>query len=296
MLAYLDNFQSIGPNSRGGRFTRRNGQTRGVNENYARELVELHTLGVDGGYTQRDVQELAWTLTGWTIAGLRRGAPANALEFSFEDRLHEPGTRIVLGSRYGDGGIGQGERVIRDLCRHPSTSRFIATKLVRHFVDDEPPPPAVDRVAKVFRGTNGDLRAVSSALVDLPEAWSSEHRKFRTPQEWLVASLRAFSIPDVRDTAVFALRQLRHPLWGPQAPKGFGDTVQEWADPDALLNRGELARTFARRVASQLEPQVLLDVADVGETDPLRAMIADASIAATDRIALALASPAFQWR
>lgn len=297
MLAYLDNFQSIGPNSIGARFTRRNGQVRGLNENYARELIELHTLGVDGGYTQQDVQELARTLTGWTIAGVRRGAPAGNIGFRFEERLHEPGSRFVLGSRYAEAGVAQGERVIRDLSRHPSTGRFIATKLVRHFVADEPPAAAVDRVALVFRETRGDLRAVAEALVDLPDSWSGEHRKFRTPQDWLVASLRAFAMTDVRDTFAFALRQLRHPLWGPQAPKGFGDTVEDWADPDALLNRGELARTFARRAGgARLDPRTLLDVADVHDTDPLRAMIVDTSIAATDRVALALASPALQWR
>jgi uncharacterized protein (DUF1800 family) len=297
MLAYLDNFQSIGPTSMAARFTRRNGQARGLNENYARELVELHTLGVDGGYMQQDVQELAKTLTGWTVTGLRPRGPSGTVGFRFDERLHEPGARVVLGSRYSEAGVAQGEHVIRDLCRHPSTGRFIAMKLVRHFVSDEPPAAAVERVARVFRETGGDLRAVSLAIIELPEAWSAENRKFRTPQDWLVASLRAFNITDVHDTATFALRQLRHPLWGPLAPKGFGDSVQEWADPDALLNRGELARTFARRIgAARIEPRMLLEVADVGDTDPLRAMIADPSIPAADRVALALASPALQWR
>ncbi len=325
MLVYLDNFQSIGPGSVAAGFTRRNGQARGLNENYARELLELHTLGVDGGYGQQDVQELAKILTGWTVSGFRaRGfgtrpnqarnrhqrnapatmqtpveadGPAEAVGFTFQERLHEPGAHVVLGSRYAEGGVAQGERVIRDLCRHPSTGRFIATKLVRHFVSDEPPAAAVDRVARVFRETGGDLRAVSAAIVDLPETWSGEHRKFRTPQDWLVASMRAFNITEVRDSAMFALRQLRHPLWGPQAPKGFGDSVQEWADPDALLNRGELARTFARRIgAGRIDPRMVVEVADVSDSDPLRAMMADNSIPAIDRVALALASPAVQWR
>ena len=308
MLVYLDNFQSIGPRSVAAGFTRRNGQPRGLNENYARELLELHTLGVNGGYTQQDVQELAKILTGWTVSGLRargfgrrpdqtRDSSSGIVGFAFQEGLHEPGARVVLGSRYADGGVAQGERVIRDLCRHPSTGRFIATKLVRHFVSDEPPAAAVDRVARVFRETGGDLRAVTAAIVDLPEAWSGEHRKFRTPQDWLVASMRAFNITEGRDSATFALRQLRHPLWGPQAPKGFGDSVQEWADPDALLNRGELARTFARRMgAGRIDPRMVLEVADVSDSDPLRAMMADNSIQAVDRVALALASPAIQWR
>ena len=194
--------------------------------------------------------------------------------------------------------------MIRALVRHPSTARFVATKLVTHFVSDAPPAAAVDRIARVFRDTDGDLRAVSAALVDLPEGWSDAARKFRTPQDWLIAVLRAFEAVEVSDTAMPLLRQLRHPLWSPQAPKGFGDTTQEWADPDSLLNRAELARTIARRLrpstlargAQRIDPRILLDVVDVPAGDPLHALLADASIAPDERIALALAGPAFQWR
>jgi uncharacterized protein (DUF1800 family) len=324
MLVYLDNFQSIGPNSRGGRSSGRGrGQPRGLNENYARELLELHTLGVDGGYTQQDVQELAKILTGWTVSGLARGGgfldsvrgtqgmsqrgrraqtqrpsnPDGSIGFAFQDLLHEPGTKTVLGVRYIEAGEDEGERVIRALCNHPSTARFVATKLVRHFVTDEPPPAAVDRIARVFRESKGDLRAVSLALVDLPDAWSDGARKFRTPQDWLVAVLRAFSTTDVSDATMPLLRQLRHPLWSPQSPKGFGDTTQEWADPDSLLNRAELARTVARRLRAQrIDPRSLLDVLDVPSADPLRSLLSDNSISVDERIALALAGPAFQWR
>jgi uncharacterized protein (DUF1800 family) len=307
MLVYLDNFQSIGPNSRGG--VRGRGR-RGLNENYARELLELHTLGVNGGYTQQDVQELARTLTGWTVDGLQNGAPrlrgvrspsdpASQAEigFAFQQLLHEPGARTVLGANYPDAGVAQGERVIRDLCRHPSTATFVATKLVAHFVSDEPPAAAVERIARVFRSTHGDLRAVSAALIDVPEAWTDGSRKFRTPQDWLVAMLRAVRAPGVNVMTLPVLRQLRHPLWAPQAPKGFGDTVQEWADPDSLLNRAELARTIARRMRDvRLDAAALLEVVDVGAGDPLRTLLADTSIAAADRVALAIAGPAFQWR
>ena len=203
----------------------------------------------------------------------------------------------MLGAKYNEAGEDEGERVIRALCHHPSTSRFVATKLVKHFVSDEPPAAAVDRIARVFRDTRGDLRAVSLALVDLPEAWSEDARKFRTPQDWLVAVLRAFSATDVSETAMPLLRQLRHPLWSPQSPKGFGDTTQEWADPDSLLNRAELARTVARRLRTQrIDPRSLLEVVDVPSADPLRTLLADTSISVDDRIALALAGPAFQWR
>ena len=312
MLAYLDNLQSIGPNSRGARAGGRGAQRRGLNENYARELLELHTLGVNGGYTQQDVQELAKILTGWTVGGLGRQQPAlrglgrgraamlnddGQVGFAFQELLHEPGTKTVLGTRYPESGVAEGERAIRALCQHPSTARFVATKLVTHFVGDEPPAPAVDRVARVFRESEGDLRAVSLALVEVPEAWSEGARKFRTPQDWIVAIMRAFHAREVPDNLMPILRQLRHPLWSPQAPKGFGDLTQEWADPDSLLNRAELARTVARRLRVQrIEPRDLLDVVDVSSGDPLHQFLADSSIPVDERLALVLAGPAFQWR
>jgi uncharacterized protein (DUF1800 family) len=327
MLVYLDNFQSIGPSSRGAQLggARGGGQPRrGLNENYARELLELHTLGVNGGYAQQDVQELAKILTGWTVGGV--GGPADRLRqlaggvrgrggragglaqqaiappgspivFTFQELLHEPGDKTVLGERYREAGAAEGERVIRSLCRHPSTAAFVATKLVRHFVSDEPPQAAIDRVAHAFRTSDGDLRVVARALVDEPEAWGDESRKFRTPQDWFVAVLRALDVREVRPNVPNLLRQLRQPLWAPPSPKGYGDTLQEWADPDSLLNRGELARTLSRlpEVAAA-DPRSLLEVVEVPADDPLRDMLVDRSIPAPERIALAIASPAFQWR
>lgn len=319
MLVYLDNLQSIGPNSRGARAGTRGGQQtspgsggprRGLNENYARELLELHTLGVNGGYTQQDVQELAKMLTGWTVSGLARlirrpqargrrqlGNRVNRSGFTFEEPLHEPGTKTVLGVTYAESGVAEGERAIRDLCRHPSTARFVAGKLVMHFINDNPPAAAVDRIAKVFQATDGDLHAVAAALVDLPEAWSDGARKFRSPQDWLIAMLRAFNATEVSETVTAVLRQLRHPLWSPSSPKGFSDTTTDWADPDSLLNRAELARTVARRLrVARVNAGVLIDVIDVAAGDPLRTFLADGSIPVDERLALVVAGPAFQWR
>jgi uncharacterized protein (DUF1800 family) len=319
MLVYLDNFQSMGPNSRGARAGQRGGQRRGLNENYARELLELHTLGVNGGYTQQDVQELAKVLTGWTVEGLggpgarlqrlaqprRRGQQVAAarrenegpIGFAFQGVLHEPGSKTVLNERYAEAGVEEGERVIRALCRHPSTAQFAATKLVTHFVSDEPPAAAVARVARVFRSTDGDLKAVARALVDESDAWREDTRKFRTPQDWFVAVLRACDASDAGQNAATVLRQLRQPVWSPAAPKGFGDAITEWADPDSLLNRGELARTISRTPGVRgIDPPSLADVVDVAPANPLHAMLADTSIAAPERIALAIAGPAFQWR
>jgi uncharacterized protein (DUF1800 family) len=308
MLVYLDNFQSIGPNSRAALAGGRRGRQRGLNENYARELLELHTLGVNGGYTQQDVQELAKILTGWTVSGLARpglgaqrrrqtAAPDNAVGFAFQEPWHEPGAKTVVGAKYANGGVMDGERVVRALCTHPSTARFVGAKLVRHFVSDNPPAAAVDRIAKVFQDTGGDLRAVANALIDLPEAWVDNARKFRTPQDWLIAVLRACNASEISDGVMPVLRQLRHPLWSPSAPKGFDDGTSEWADPDSLLNRAELARSVARRLRVQrIEPRQLMDVIDVPPGDQLHKFVADTSIAAGERMALVLAGPAFQWR
>jgi uncharacterized protein (DUF1800 family) len=168
---------------------------------------------------------------------------------------------------------------------------------VTHFESDAPPPAAVDRIARVFRSGDGDLKVVADALVELPEAWQEDQRKFRAPQDWLVAVLRALGSTDVRETVGPLLRQLRQPLWSPTAPKGYGDTMQEWADPDSLLNRGELSRSIARLgVVRSVDPRVLLDVVDAPAGGPLAAMLADESIARDERVALALAGPAFQWR
>ena len=319
MLAYLDAFQSIGPGSAAARLSARiSGNARGLNENYARELMELHTIGVNGGYTQDDVRELAKILTGWTVDGLRARPGQRAfgslrrrtrwllpddseagtpLRFAFRQALHEPGNKVVLGVTYAEGGADEGEQAIRRLCRHRATATFVATKLVRHFVRDDPPASCIEGIARVFRSSGGDLRAVSRALVDAPEAWASDARKFRTPQDWVVAILRALDVRAGAEPIPIVLRQLRHPLWGPSAPKGFGDTLQEWGDSDSLLNRAELSRTIGRRlVASAIDPRSLLDVVDVPAEDPLQAWLSDRSIAPAERVALALAAPAFQWR
>jgi uncharacterized protein (DUF1800 family) len=313
MLFYLDNFQSIGPNSTIARNPR--AQQRGLNENYARELLELHTLGVNGGYSQADVLQLARLLTGWTVSGLapqpdamtaqqrrrmqRAGVRAGSgnLEFVFQPGLHEPGDKTILGRKYGEG-EDDGERAIRTFCRHPSTATFVATKLVTHFVSDEAPPGAVETIARTFRESEGDLTRVAAALIELPDAWSETSRKFRTPQDWLVAAWRLFDIREINEQAVGVLRQLRHPLWAPASPKGFGDTTREWADPDSLLNRAELARSMTRRspaVSSDLASRIT-DVVDVAPNDPVRAMLSDSSIEARERVSLAIAGPAFQWR
>lgn len=312
MLTYLDNAQSAGPGSplaRAAARRRREGPVPGLNENHARELLELHTVGVAGGYDQDDVRELARILTGWTVTGLggpagrfqRGAAPDAGIGFRFVEALHEPGDKTVMGRRYREGGEAEGEAVIRDLARHPATARFVASKLVRHFVADAPPDEAVDRVARRFVDSGGDLRETARAVVALDVAWSPDQRKFRTPQDWLVALLRGVGAEDAPPAAFAVLRDLRHPLWAPPSPKGFGDTVTEWADPDGLLNRAELARTVARGLTGRArraaaDPAVLAGLVERAPDDPLPGLLADSSIPLDERAALAFAGPAFQWR
>jgi uncharacterized protein (DUF1800 family) len=303
MLVYLDNFQSIGPNSAAARPSRR-ATGRGLNENYARELLELHTLGVDGGYSQNDVQELARILTGWTVSGLAgpatrgsRGEDDAPLGFAFRDLLHEPGAKTLLGSRIAESGAGEGEAAIRMLCRHPATARHIALKIATHFTDDAPPGAATARIERAFLDSDGDLRVTARALIECPEAWAADAHKFRTPQDWLVAAIRAVGGSEANDAFGPLLRQLRQPLWSPPSPRGFPDLRRDWADPDALLNRAELSRTLARRIGGmRTDPASLVQVIGPGAGDPLRALLDDPAIPADERIALALAGPAFQWR
>ena len=291
MLVFLDNRQSVGPESRAGQ-----NRKRGLNENLAREIMELHTLGVDGGYSQADVTSLARVLTGWTFAG-REGRIGEPGAFVFNAAAHEPGDQMVDGHAYLASGFGQGEAALNDLARNPATARHVATKLVRHFVADDPPPAAVDRIATVFRTRDGDLRAVSAALVDLPEAWSTPMRKMRNPYDLLIAEARLLDAPLAEPGPVLqGLRMLGQPLWEPPGPNGFPDATADWASPEAMKLRLDLAAEVARRYRGTQDPLGLID-------DALGAALSPATRDAVSRaesreqgLALALMSPDFQRR
>jgi uncharacterized protein (DUF1800 family) len=209
---------------------------KGLNENYGRELMELHTLGVDGGYTQQDVTEVARAFTGWTIDRPRAGGG-----FTFNARLHDEGQKVVLGHviKRG-GGERDGEEVLDILARHPSTARFIATKLVRRFVSDTPPPALVDRVAARFRDTDGDIREVVRTILTSPEFSSAEAQraKVKTPFEFVVSAVRATEA-DVRDARplVRQVADLGMPLYQCQPPTGYKDTADAWVNTGALVGR-----------------------------------------------------------
>ena len=227
---------------------------KGLNENYGRELMELHTLGVDGGYTQRDVAEVARAFTGWTIDRPRQGGG-----FRFDPRLHDDGEKIVLGHRIkAGGGMRDGEKVLDILAEHPSTARFIATKLVRRFVSDTPPRSLVDRAAARFRETRGDLREVMRTILTSPEFLSPDvfGAKVKTPFDFVVSAERSLDA-DVTDAMplVRTMQQLGMPLYQCQPPTGYKDTTDAWVNTGALVARMNVALQLAhndREVALQI--------------------------------------------
>lgn len=263
MLFYLDQAQSIGPNSPLGVRAAARGNNRGLNENLAREILELHTLGVRTGYAQTDVTEFARALTGWTVAGVGRGpgasvADGNPGEFAFAAALHEPGARTILGQRYAEGGEDQARRMLEALAVHPATARHIATKLARHFAADDPPSAMVARLERAFLAGKGDLPTVYRALIASPEAWAATAPKFRSPWDWSVAALRAVGTISVQPLfAVNLLKQLGQPVWMPPSPAGWDDDVAAWAGPDALVRRVEAAQRIAERAGDKLDARTL---------------------------------------
>jgi uncharacterized protein (DUF1800 family) len=303
MLGYLDNVLSIGPDSIAGR---RLGRRAGLNENLARELLELHTVGVDAGYTQADVRELAKLLTGWSVgraggplAGGRAGVmPAAVGAFHFYPELHQPGPKTLLGQHFHDeDDEREGLAALRFLANHPATAEHIARKLVRHFVADDPPPAAVARIARVFAGTAGDLRAVMLALVDLPDVWAAPLPKVRNPQNFLVAALRAGGQkPPPRQRLFFMARELGQPVYGALSPAGWPDVAKEWVAPDAMLRRIDLARTFGQALAPYADPR---DLAALALGQAADAQIHRAIAGAPSRaegLALVFAAAEFQRR
>lgn len=296
MLRYLDNVRSIGDDSKLAR--RAAGRrTLGLNENLAREILELHTLGVDGGYAQADVTELARAITGWSTPAPREvvDAPPDAA-FRFRAAAHADGARTVLGRHYTDDGEAQGIAILRDLAVHPATARHVSTKLVRHFVADDPPPALVDRMAAAWVRSGGDLSTVYRVLVESPEAWSMEARKFKSPDDYVVSALRSLgaTLPVRRLQPVLA--QLGEPAFTPRSPAGFPDTAAAWSGSDALFKRIQAAQRLATLAPDVAGP---LDVARAA----LGARLDDATATAVRRaesaragLALLFASPAFQWR
>lgn len=313
MLLYLDQARSTGPNSQAGR--RRDA---GLNENLAREALELHTVGADGGYTQADVTEFARALTGWSVPGARdeamggaggrqgrgRGGPrraALAVEpgangFVFRAILHEPGERTVMGRRHGEGGVEQGEAILRDLANRPQTARRLARRIAAHFVADQPPPSLVARLEQAWTGSGGDLSVVARALIAAPEAWAPQAAKIKTPYEFIVSTHRALgTTPDRIEPLRQALLQMGQPMFAAPSPEGWPDTADDWAGPDALVKRLNWAKAVGDRSGAS-EPEAVAAAAlgpRLGER--ARLMITRAESRA-EAMTLFLMSPEFQRR
>jgi len=250
MLYYLDNVESMGPDSIAGI-----NRDKGLNENLARETLELHTLGVRSGYTQADVTNFAKVLTGWTW--IPPGEPEHGGDFIFNKRLHEPGPQTVLEKTYAQAGMDQGRAVLADLARHPATARHLAQKLASHFVADTPPPSLVEKLSRSFSDSDGDLKQVAATLIEADESWTTQRQKLKTPAVWLASLLRVTASQDLFPIGQIMNAQaaLGEPLWRPPAPNGFSDT--EAALVDGVPRRLDIANAFAARLA-MVEPLALL--------------------------------------
>jgi uncharacterized protein (DUF1800 family) len=267
MLLYLDQVQSVGPDSRAAKLAAARGNKRGLNENLGREIMELHTVGVHGGYNQTDVTEFARALTGWTVAGLARGAAARQIganaapgDFAFAEALHEPGKRTIMGRAYAQDGEAQGRAVLADLATSPATANHLATKLARHFAGDDPPPAMIARLQNAYLTSGGILPAVYEAIIASPEAWVAAPTKFKTPWEWTVSSLRAVSAREIPpQQATGALSELGQPTWRPGSPAGWDDIAASWAGPDALVRRVEEAQRIGNQSGAAIDSRALAE-------------------------------------
>ncbi|MFZ0498887.1 MAG: DUF1800 domain-containing protein [Steroidobacteraceae bacterium] len=300
MLLYLDNQLSMGSDSRAARnIARRNPDRKtGINENLARETMELHTVGVDGGYTQTDVTAFSEVLTGWSIAGpdsWRTGAQPGT--FLFRAAMHEPGLKIVMGKHYPDTGYDQCVAVLHDLAARPATAHFIATKLTRHFIADDPPEAAVQRVARAFSLSGGDLPTVYKALIDSPEAWRQPVAKYKSPSDYILSAFRGLELPVRADKPPVGLFQLLgQRIWAPGSPAGWPDKSADWDGASELLKRIEWADALGQRVgprrnAMELAPQLLGQALSGATREAIRR-----AESASQAIALMLAAPEFMRR
>ena len=302
MLIYLDNYLSIGPNSPLAHhpeylpaYLRE--RMKGLNENLGREVLELHTLGVRGGYSQADVTSLARILTGWSVRGPRDLRPDGEV-FRYVGFAHELGAQNLLATTYADDGEGQGRSALRDLARHPATARHLATKLARHFIADEPPPAAVDRVARAFADTGGDLAGAARALIEAPEAWAPRPAKLKTPDDYLVSTVRALDGTPLKGVQLIALldRMGQRPFWAP-GPDGWSDVEDGWIGADAVWKRLEWASTLARGyAAANIDPAAVADGALGPQLSPATLRALRGAESPAQGLAMFLVSADFQRR
>lgn len=291
MLHYLDQRQSIGPASPAG--VR---QKKGLNENLAREIMELHTLGVGGGYLQADVTSFAKVLTGWSISNNEENLDGYG-GFFFAPNRHEPGPQVILGKTYAQEGKEQGLAVLRDLAAHPSTAKFVARKVARHFVADNPPPVLVEKLQQDFRKTGGDLASLARTLVTAGEAWGAPQTKLRRPYEFLMAALRATGEkPEKVPQLLNALNLMGQQLWNPPGPNGHPDSEAELIAPKAIKTRLEFSLQAARQIAGRIDPRELADQLYGAALGPETKQAIARAETRPQGMAILLMSPEFQRR
>jgi uncharacterized protein (DUF1800 family) len=291
MLHFLDNVQSIGPNSKIGLKTH-----KGLNENLGREIMELHTLGVGSGYTQADVTNLARIITGWSIANAngKEGVPGT---FFFHADAHEPGPIGLLGKFYLEDGVAQGKAALGDIARRPETAKFIAAKFARAFVSDQPPLRLTAHLADVFRRTDGDLHAMTLALIDDNDAWAPGPGKVRTPYEFIIAASRLTGhLPDEPGQVLGPLNLMGMGLWTPPGPNGYADSIAAWASPEGMKLRLDYCSQVASKLRDPPNPSDLLEaMCGANPSAPTREAVARAE-SRQQGLALLLMSPEMQWR
>ncbi|WP_297512028.1 DUF1800 family protein [uncultured Caulobacter sp.] len=295
MLTYLDQAQSIGPNSPAAiALARRQNTKAGLNENLAREIMELHTVGVDAGYTQADVTEFARALTGFSIG---RDNEDRAGQFVFRQGAHEPGARTIMGRHYGEDGIRQGMAVLKDLAADPRTARHVCGQIARHFVSDTPPPSLAARLERRWMETGGDLAQVAKALVESPEAWDPTPAKFKTPYEFTLSTWRLIGAePSAIERLAPILTGLGQKPFSAPSPKGWPEDAQTWAAPDALIKRMQWAQGFAAAVADRTDPNALAVSALGPRLTPAVAKAVSRAETRKEAFALLVMSPEFQRR
>jgi uncharacterized protein (DUF1800 family) len=294
MLLYLDQAQSVGPDTMAASFLSRGGKKAGLNENLAREILELHTVGVSAGYTQADVTEFARAMTGWSINGLQE---ADSGKFRFRPAAHEPGARTIMGKRYAEDGAGQALAVMKDLAASPHTANHIAVKLARHFVADDPPPALVARLQRTYLGTGGDLGELAKTLVTAPEAWSPQAAKFKTPYEFVVSSWRAADIaPQTLPDIGQILNSLGQKPFAAPSPKGWPEEAEVWCAPDAVIKRMAWAQDLAAKDLNGRDPSQLASDALGARLTPLVAKAISRAETREEGLAILLMSPEFQRR
>jgi uncharacterized protein (DUF1800 family) len=293
MLLYLDQAQSIGPDTMAAMFLSRTGKKPGLNENLAREIMELHTVGVEAGYSQADVTEFARAMTGWSIGGLQE---PDAGKFRFRPAAHEPGVRTIMGKTYTQGGIEQAHAVMKDLAASPHTAHHVSLKLARHFVADEPPPALVARLQRTFQGTNGDLGEVAKTLVLAPEAWSPQAVKFKTPYEFLVSAWRAAGVSPDTLQQVGILNALGQKPFSAPSPKGWPEDAETWCAPDAVIKRMAWTQNLAAQSLNGRDPVQMAHDALGARLTPLVATAIERAETREEGLAILLMSPEFQRR